>query len=105
MAVFPPDKIQSITGVKNNVHYINVDKILDPIKSFLPAETVEDVMKSEDTKTEFVKERMEEIAAAIDQDENDKENNENKDVEDISETLDSVKISEEDSRNNQDEEE
>ena len=104
MAVFPPDKIQSITGVKNNVHYINVDKILDPIKSFLPAETVEDVMKTEDTKTEFVKERMEEIAAAIDQEENDKEDNENKDVEKISESLDSVKISEED-RNDQDEEE
>ena len=65
-AVFPPDKIQSVTGVKNVGTICNLDTetIMKPIAGFVPKEQpVEEIKVPE----EFVKERMEEISVAIDQ--------------------------------------
>ena len=65
-AVFPPDKIQSVTGVKNVGTICNLDTetILKPISGFVPKDQpVEEIKVPE----EFVKERMEEISVAIDQ--------------------------------------
>ena len=72
-AVFPPDKIQSVTGVKNVGTICNLDTetIMKPIAGFVPKEQpVEEIKVPE----EFVKERMEEISVAIDQADVEEEN-------------------------------
>ena len=98
MAVFPQDKIQSITGVKTNYAYLDVESVLEPIKAFLPVEEkVETVETSpgqtEAPPTDFVKERMEEIAAAIDNENEKEQENTKEDVAPLTEALEKVDIS------------
>ena len=95
MAVFPQDKIQTITGVKTNYSYLAVDTVLEPIRAFLPVEEKVEAIETStiqtEAPTEFVKERMEEIAAAIDQDNVEEDTME--DVAPLTEALEKVDIS------------
>ena len=103
-AVFPPEKIQSITGVKNSGTSENfcLKTILEPIVSFIPIiENIEELKinpgDSSESATEFVKDRMGEIAAAID--ENNEVNEVSKSeevVDDVATNLEKVQINEED---------
>ena len=84
-----------MTGVKTTYSYLNVETILEPIKAFLPAESVVEVEITEtvqsEAPSEFVKERMEEIAAAIDHN-----NDVEEEVAPLTEALENVDIKEED---------
>merc|ERR1712227_418601 len=102
-AVFPPEKIQSITGVKNSGTSENfcLKTILEPIVSFIPItkNIDEPIENSSESATEFVKDRMGEIAAAID--ENNEVNEVSKSeevVDEVATNLEKVQINEEDDR-------
>ena len=105
-AVFPPEKIQSITGVKNSGTSENfcLKTILEPIASFIPItenidEPIENPGDSSETATEFVKDRMGEIAAAIDGTIEVHEDSKSEEVvDDVATNLEKVQINEEDDR-------
>jgi len=70
-AVFPPEKIQLVTGIKSSCYSLDQKMILQPISSFIspdPVFEIQELQKTGDCEDEsdFVKERMGEIAAAID---------------------------------------
>merc|ERR1712029_1198526 len=70
-AVFPPEKIQLVTGIKSSCYSLDQKLILQPISSFIPPDPVleiEEYQKTgvDDDGSDFVKDRMGEIAAAID---------------------------------------
>jgi len=76
-AIFPPAQLQSVTGlgrqdmVTQGIGVLNKDKIMDVLSAFIPVEepiSVAEVVKQDTT---YVKERMSEIAAALDTSEND----------------------------------
>jgi len=97
-AVFPPEKIHLVTGTKSNCYSLDQKLILQPISSFIPPDPVleiEEFQKSEvdDDGSDFVKDRMGEIAAAIDKPCAD---DPNKDAELTSEELTEVNVIEQD---------
>ena len=91
-AVFPSTAIQSVTGVKSDGVHLDIDTILEPISVFIPAQPVieeKDIHDTTDDNTEFVKERMGEIASALDDNEA-SDNKEEIKEEDTTEQLDNV---------------
>ena len=102
-AVFPPEKIQSITGVKNSGSSDNFSlaTILEPIVSFIPkTENIEQppeiAGEYSEAATEFVKDRMGEIAAAIDEkSEVSKEAESEEVLDDVTTNLEKVTLKEE----------
>ena len=103
-AVFPPEKIQSITGVKNSGTSENfcLKTILEPIASFIPiTENIDEPIENpgDSSATEFVKDRMGEIAAAIDGNNEVHEDSKSEEVvDDVATNLEKVQINEEDDR-------
>jgi len=70
-ALFTPTQLQTVTGlartelVQQGIGFIKKDKIMEPLAPFIPV--VEDiVIDTKTAETDYVKERMGEIAAALD---------------------------------------
>eukprot|EP00092_Neocalanus_flemingeri_P008469 GFUD01009126.1.p1 GENE.GFUD01009126.1~~GFUD01009126.1.p1 ORF type:complete len:635 (-),score=134.88 GFUD01009126.1:114-2018(-) len=79
-AIFPPTQLQTVTGlarhdlVTEGIGALDKEKIMEPLKAFLPV--VEHVPIIEATKegTDYVKERMGEISVALDSSEKEESN-------------------------------
>jgi len=90
-ALFTPTQLQAVSGlsrtelVQQGVGFIDKDKIMKPLSAFIPI--VEDiVIDSKAADTDYVKERMEEIAFALDSAHDPNESNvEPKEVDDVKE--------------------
>ena len=105
-AVFPPASIQSVTGVKTDGVHLDTVTILEPIAAFIPSQPVIEEKVDQDTSdnnTEFVKERMGEIATALDGNEVSdikkeelKEDNSTEQLENVTEQIENLELEQKD---------
>jgi len=79
-AIFPPTQLQTVTGLSRNdlvvqgIGALDKEKIMETLKPFLPVIEPVPVLESINESTDYVKDRMVEIAVALDNSEKDDTN-------------------------------
>jgi len=81
-AIFPPSQLQAVTGlarqelVTQGVGVLDKERIMEPVLAFIPVVEPVAITDVKQEETEYVKDRMGEIAVALDTDNKDDESNE-----------------------------